>query len=105
MKTNYFEVTHHRSAVSYLTYVVVVRKFAMKTNPSLGLIAAASMILFASVLNAQDTAKETPVVAPVAVETQTAQGRPRLQSMRSRRRCPTQSMSAVSRMAWSRLRI
>ena len=74
MKTNHFETIHRRSAVSYLNYRVVVRKFAMKTNPSLGLIAAASMILFASVLNAQDTAKETPVVAPVAVETQTAQG-------------------------------
>ena len=74
MKTNHFETIHRRSAVSYLNYRVVVRKFAMKTNRSLGLIAAVSMILFASVLNAQDTAKETPVVAPVAVETQTAQG-------------------------------
>ena len=73
MKTNHFEVTHHRSAVSYLTYIVVVRKFAMKTNRSLGLIAMASMILFASVLNAQDTDKEAPVVTPVAVKAPTAQ--------------------------------
>ena len=74
MKTNHFETIHRRSAVSYLNYRVVVRKFAMKTNRSLGLIAAASMILFASALNAQDTAKEAPVVEPVAVKTPTIQG-------------------------------
>ena len=74
MKTNHFETIHRRSAVSYLNYRVVVRKFAMKTNRSLGLIAAASMILFASALNAQDTAKEAPVVEPVAVKSPTIQG-------------------------------
>ena len=73
MKTNHFKVTNQRSTGSYLTYAVVVRKFVMKTNRSLGLIAVASMILFASVLNAQDTAKEAPVVEPVAVKPPTAQ--------------------------------
>ena len=69
MKTNHFKVTNQRSDVSYLTYAVVVRKFAMKTNQSLGLIAVASMILFASVLNAQDAAKKTPTAQDTAKAT------------------------------------
>ena len=72
MKTNHFEVTNDRSAVSYLTCAVVVRKFAMKTNRSLGLVAAMSMVLFASGVNAQGTTKEEPV-KPVTVKNPTAQ--------------------------------